>query len=89
MAVAPVKPRLSREEYLAWERASKTKHELRNGEIIAMSGASREHKIIAGNAITSLNVARRDRPCVEWALRLDSNDCELPLAEIYRKMPLS
>src|SRR5689334_4164752 len=67
MAVAPVKPRLTREEYLAWERAAKTKHELRNGEIVAMSGASREHNIIAGNAVTLLNVALRDRTCEVYA----------------------
>jgi Uma2 family endonuclease len=63
MAVAPVKPRLSREEYLAWERASDTKHELRAGEIVAMSGASREHNLITLNVGTLLNNQLRDRPC--------------------------
>jgi Uma2 family endonuclease len=63
MAVAPVKPRLSREEYLAWERAAETKHELRGGEVVAMSGASREHNIIALNMGALLNTQLRDRTC--------------------------
>jgi len=38
---------MSREEYLAFERASFEKHEYRGGEIVAMSGAKRNHNIIA------------------------------------------
>jgi len=34
-------PRMSESEYLAFERASEFKHEYVNGEIYAMSGASK------------------------------------------------
>ncbi|MCP4661999.1 MAG: Uma2 family endonuclease [bacterium] len=40
---------LCAEEYLAFERQSETKHEFLDGEIVAMSGASRAHGLIAWN----------------------------------------
>jgi Uma2 family endonuclease len=51
-------------EYLALERASETKHELVNGEIVAMAGASPEHNLIAGNLIRRLAELLDARPCV-------------------------
>ncbi len=50
-------------EYLAFERASETKHEYINGEIIAMTGASRNHNRIAGSAYATLYAQLRKRPC--------------------------
>lgn len=44
-----VKSKLSREEYLEFERASEIRHEFINGEVFAMSGAKREHNLIAIN----------------------------------------
>jgi Uma2 family endonuclease len=41
--------RISPEEYLAIERASQEKHEYFNGQMFAMTGASRKHNLIAGN----------------------------------------
>ncbi len=41
------KTKLSPEEYLEFERKSEERHEFFNGEIFAMSGAKRNHNIIA------------------------------------------
>ena len=51
------------EEYLAFERASETKHEYYAGEIVAMAGASYEHNLIAMTTGTSLSVQLRGRAC--------------------------
>ena len=42
------------EEYLAFERKASTKNEYLNGQIIAMSGASRVHNLITGNIFNGL-----------------------------------
>ena len=41
---------VSAAEYLEFERGSELKHELRDGEIVPMTGASRPHNRIASNA---------------------------------------
>lgn len=42
------------EEYFALERASERRFEYRDGEIVCMSGGSREHATIASNVIRNL-----------------------------------
>jgi Uma2 family endonuclease len=56
------------EEYLALERQAATKSEYLDGEMFAMSGATREHTQIAGNITTELNVQLMDRPCEVYPL---------------------
>jgi Uma2 family endonuclease len=51
------------EEYLARERTVQFKSEYLNGEMFAMSGASRAHNLIAGNVNGELRGQLRDRPC--------------------------
>src|SRR5438105_11912 len=51
------------EQYLALEREADYKSEYVNGQIYAMSGASREHNLIAFNLITALGTQLRGRPC--------------------------
>ncbi|MBI3797413.1 MAG: Uma2 family endonuclease [Deltaproteobacteria bacterium] len=51
------------EEYLALERKAEFKSEYLAGEIFAMSGASRQHNLIAGNVFASLHAQFRHRPC--------------------------
>lgn len=51
------------EEYLAFERASAEKHEYRDGEIVAMVGASYAHNLIAMNIGASLHTRLRGKPC--------------------------
>ncbi len=66
MQPAP-KHRVSPAEYLALERASETKHELVNGEIVAMSGASPLHNLLSMNLGRRLGELVAARPCVVLA----------------------
>lgn len=60
---AATRKKLTPEEYLAFERASDTKHEYFDGEIVAMTGASRNHNRIVSSAIATLYSQVRGRPC--------------------------
>jgi Uma2 family endonuclease len=51
------------QQYLALEREAEYKSELINGQIYAMSGASREHNLIAGNVFGELRSQLKGRPC--------------------------
>lgn len=51
------------EEYLAIERAAEYKNEYVNGEIFAMTGASRKHNLIAGNIFGELREQLKGKPC--------------------------
>ncbi|CAN5799867.1 MAG: Uma2 family endonuclease [Gemmatimonadetes bacterium] len=57
--VAPISP----EEYLAAEREAEYKSEYFGGEILAMTGASREHNLLVSNLVASLHPQLRGRPC--------------------------
>lgn len=58
------KHRVSSVEYLARERAAEAKHELVNGEIVAMSGASPVHNLITMNLGRRLGELVAAKPCV-------------------------
>lgn len=62
MAVEPQR-RLSPEQYLALERASGTKSEYVDGEMVAMTGASRRHNLLTLNVASALHGQLRGRPC--------------------------
>jgi Uma2 family endonuclease len=51
------------EEYLALERKAEFKSEYVNGEIYAMSGASKEHNYISGNIYFQMRQQFHGRPC--------------------------
>lgn len=51
------------EEYLKIEREAVYKSEYFNGEIFAMSGASRKHNLIAGNIYAAIHIQLRKRTC--------------------------
>ncbi len=51
------------QEYLALERQSEYKSEYYNGEIFAMTGASRRHNLVAGNVFATLHAQLKSRPC--------------------------
>jgi len=57
------KHRWTEAEYLAFERASKEKHEFIDGEIVSMSGASEPHNRIVTNVSVSLYNQIGERPC--------------------------
>jgi Uma2 family endonuclease len=50
-------------EYLEFEASSPDKHELVNGEVIAMAGVSLEHSRIQRNLLSGLTVRLRAGPC--------------------------
>ena len=68
------------EEYLAFERAAEYKNEYFDGEIYAMTGASRRHNLIAGNIFTALNNQLRDKPCEAY---ISDMRVRIPAANIY------
>ncbi len=63
MSSAAVQTYLTPKEYLDWERKSDTKHEYLRGEIIAMSGASREHSLIVTNISGELYIQLKGGIC--------------------------
>lgn len=64
--------RVSPEEYLERERAAETKSEYRNGEIVAMAGASVRHAVIISNLVIELGSRLRKRPCNVFSTDLRS-----------------
>lgn len=56
--------RMSYAEYVAAEERAETKHEYRNGEIVAMAGGSLEHSLLAVEAQVLLRRALSHRPCL-------------------------
>lgn len=56
------------EEYLKRERESEYKSEYLNGEIFAMTGASRKHNLITTNLSSSLNQQLKQKPCEVYSV---------------------
>lgn len=69
------KTKLTVAEYLAFERASESKHEFFDGELFAMTGGTPAHSLIASNFIREAGNALKDRPCVVYTsdLRIKVN----------------
>lgn len=65
--VAMEKQRWTPETYLVFERASHEKHELIDGDVRAMTGASRKHNLINFNITVALGTQLRGRPCEGYA----------------------
>lgn len=63
MATATADSLLSPEEYLVMERKAEYKSEYRNGQIVAMPGASRQHNIITVSISGELYVQLLNREC--------------------------
>jgi len=62
-----IQPYISPAEYLRLERQAEYKSEYLNGEIFAMSGASRKHNLLTVNISASLNQQLRGKPCEVYA----------------------
>jgi Uma2 family endonuclease len=62
-----IKPYVTPEEYLALERKAEYKSEYLNGEIFAMTGASRRHNLISTNIVRSLGNQLEAKPCELYA----------------------
>lgn len=67
MAAVP-KSRLTPEEYIAQERQADTKSEYVDGVVYAMTGASREHNLIALNIGAELRQQLRGRECETYVV---------------------
>ena len=67
MSTLTAQTHLTPEEYLAWERKQPFKNEYYNGQIIAMSGASRSHNRITLDTATQLNIQLMDSGCEVFA----------------------
>jgi Uma2 family endonuclease len=57
------KTHLRPEEYLALERKALIRSEYLDGDMVAMSGGSREHNLIVTNLVGELRALLRGRPC--------------------------
>ncbi len=62
-ALPEIRQPITEAEYLAFERAAQTKHELLDGEVFAMSGASEAHNLISMNTGAALHTQLRGRSC--------------------------
>jgi Uma2 family endonuclease len=67
MMVAQPIATMTEEEYLAFERASETKHEFLNGRVYAMAGATEPHIVIVGSTFFRLYGQLLGRPCRVYA----------------------
>ncbi len=65
--LATIQKFYSDEEYLAFEREAEEKHELIDGEIVAMAGASREHNLIGVNVSSELHFRLKGKGCEIYA----------------------
>lgn len=54
---------MSAQEYLAWEPTQEERYEYWDGEVVCMSGATRNHNRVSGNCFKILDEALTDRPC--------------------------
>ncbi len=70
------KPKFTAQEYLDWERQQDTRHEYFDGEIFAMTGASRKHNLVCVNIAASLHAQLRGTPCEVY-----SNDMRVKVSE--------
>lgn len=62
-ALPALNKQLTQAEYLAFERDNEIKHEFIDGEIYAMSGASRNHNLITTSTIATLYNQLRGKGC--------------------------
>src|SRR2546427_2506159 len=58
---------VSPEEYLRLERQAEYKSEYLNGEIFAMSGATRKHNLVTGNILSEFNRQLKGKACEAYA----------------------
>ena len=75
MSSAAVQSHLTPEEYLALERKATIKSEYLDGQMYAMSGATREHNLVCGNTFVALHLQLQERAC-----EIYSNDMRLKVS---------
>lgn len=78
MSLPHAKQRITTAEYLQGELLSDTKHQLIDGEIYAMAGASENHNLLAGNIFNALKNRLKGTPC-----RVFMADMKVKVAEDF------
>ncbi|WP_019866419.1 Uma2 family endonuclease [Methylovulum miyakonense] len=68
---------ITAEDYLKMERSALSKSEFRDGQIFAMTGASREHNLVSGNIYRELSQQLKKRPCEAYV-----NDMRVKAADV-------
>ena len=63
MSAVLEKNRYTTEDYLTLERSASYKSEFHDGQIVAMTGASRKHNLVSGNIYRELSLQLKKRPC--------------------------
>lgn len=63
MGLAKLKPRITVEDYLEGEKISEIRHEYLDGDVYAMSGASKRHNRISGNLLEKLRNHMKGSGC--------------------------
>ena len=63
MNLNPAHKPISEEDYLKGELLADTKHELIDGEVYAMAGASENHNLLSSNLLTELKNQLKGTPC--------------------------
>ena len=58
-----LRPRLTKEEFLAWEEHQELHHEFDGHKVTAMVGATQAHELIVANIVVALGVRLRGGPC--------------------------
>ena len=71
-------PRLTAEEYLEWEHQQDTRHELVDGYLYGMTGASLRHDEISMNLAAALHAHLRDSHC-----RVYKSDIKIQVANDF------
>jgi Uma2 family endonuclease len=69
MSSAPTR-RVTVEEYLAFEREAKDRHEFINGQIVAMAGGTRRHARICDNVLIATQTRLRGTKCESYSASL-------------------
>lgn len=72
-------PRMSAEEFLAWDAHQSVKHEFVRGELLLKESADQRHNLTAGNVLMALRAHLRGTPCrtlaFDMKLRVEAADC--------------
>ncbi len=64
---AVLEPRLTLDDFLAWENAHDERHEFHRGEVFAMVGGRRIHGLVVGNLARRLGNQLEGSPCRVFA----------------------
>ena len=64
MTANPRRSSVDFEEYLRFEREADQRHELIDGEIVAMAGATRRHNLLCGRLHDAIRGPLGDGPCI-------------------------